>query len=76
MADDTNDRAFLLELAGGQAAPPLPQEVRDDFVDTPDDQTLYEFVGDVIEVAVAARLSVQFTAAAIAHGLLDLGFKR
>ncbi|MBM4570314.1 hypothetical protein GS534_24380 [Rhodococcus hoagii] len=73
---DTNDRAFLLELSGGQAAPPLPQEVRDEFADTPDDETLFTFVSDVIEVGVEGKLSLGLVASAIAHGLLDLGFKR
>lgn len=69
-------KAFLTELAGGAQAPPLPGDIIEHLAGKPDDEALYEFVANTLEAAVELGKSVGFTAAALAHGLIDLGFKR
>ncbi|AEV52031.1 hypothetical protein [Rhodococcus phage REQ1] len=72
----SDNKAFLKEMQGGKEAPPLPDVIRDEFADVPDDQTMFEFISDTLTVSVELGMSVDFAAAAIANGLLDLGFKR
>lgn len=76
MAETTNNKAFLEELSGGKVAPLLPAEIIETLADKPDDEALFSFLANTLHVATLMGETVDFTASALASGLIDLGFKR